>query len=72
MTLRDQVWNATLDMLDERDEFKLSDLEFQESERHTVRRVLRRMEDYGWLDRRTPNSSIWQAGPKYESFIERE
>jgi DNA-binding IclR family transcriptional regulator len=31
--------------------------------RQTVTRILRQLEDDGWLERTEPNSSIWRAGP---------
>jgi hypothetical protein len=49
--------------------FKLADLPFKPSERHTCRRVLREMESYSWLSRDTEHSSIWRAGPKAEMLM---
>lgn len=69
MTLRDQVWDTTLVLLADSETFKLSDLGFDESERHTVRRVLQRMEELDWLSRETKNSSIWHKGPKYREYF---
>jgi len=43
MTLRDDTWNAVLVQLRKTGQFKISDLPFDESKRHTVRRVLREM-----------------------------
>lgn len=69
MTLRDKVWDAVLDTLNDEEAFKVKDLAFDESKRHTVRRVLRRMENHGWVSRETPKSSIWCRGPKYEEQL---
>jgi len=50
-------------------DFKIGDLPFEEGERHTVRRVLRNMEDKGWLRREKKTSNIWKPGQKYEMFV---
>lgn len=69
MTLRDQVWDEALEQLMTTGKFKLSDLPFDESERHTVRRVLRQMEEHNWLSRETEHSSIWRMGEKSEQYL---
>lgn len=69
MTLRDQAWNTILEQIVKSGKFKLSDLPFKESERHTVRRVARALEDYDWLTRDSPNAAIWRAGPKAELLM---
>lgn len=69
MTLRDKVWDEALREIHDNGRFKISDLPFDESERHTVRRVLKRMEKSGWLSRETPNSAIWRLGPDAEDFL---
>lgn len=64
MTLRDSVWDAVLRELTTVGEngFKISDLDFDESQRHTVRRVLREMEKLGWLQRNNERGRIWYPG----------
>jgi len=62
MTLRDQVWNAVLEQLRKTAQFKISALPFGESQRHTVRRVLRNMEKMGLLYRENNRAAIWRIG----------
>lgn len=62
MTLRDEVWDAVLKQLVRTGYFKISDLPFDEGQRHTVRRVLREMEDLGWLERENNRAAIWRIG----------
>ena len=64
MTLRDEAWTTALEQIVKTGKFKLSDLPFKNSERHTVRRVLRELESFGWLERTSPHSSIWRPGPR--------
>ncbi len=68
-TLRDQAWNAAMEQIVKTGKFKLTDLPFKQSERHTVRRVVRSMEAYSWLQRDSEHSSIWRAGPKAELLM---
>lgn len=69
MTLRDEAWNTALEQIVKTGKFKLTDLPFKESERHTVRRVLREMEAYNWLARESEHAAIWRAGPKAEMLM---
>jgi MarR-like DNA-binding transcriptional regulator SgrR of sgrS sRNA len=69
MTIRDDTWDAAFEQLLTTGEFKLTDLPFNESERHTVRRVLREMENKGWLQRET-GSSKWRVGKKAELLMQ--
>jgi hypothetical protein len=69
MTLRDDCWTTALEQIVRTGKFKLTDLPFKESERHTVRRVLREMEGYSWLTRDSQHASIWRAGPKAEMLM---
>jgi hypothetical protein len=62
MTLRDEVWNNVLQRLLKTGKFKATDLQFSETQRHTVRRVLREMEDMHWLTRDSDRSSTWRMG----------
>jgi hypothetical protein len=69
MTLRDEAWNAALEQIVRTGQFKLNDLPFKLSERHTVRRCLKEMQAYSWLTRDSEHSSIWRAGPKAEMLM---
>ena len=69
MTLRDQVWDAVLEELNRTGKFTISDLDFEDSERHTVRRVLRRMEEFGWLRRTNKQAATWRLGTKAEIYL---
>lgn len=64
MTLRDEVWHHVLLQLIKHGPFKISDLPFNEKQRHTARRVLREMEDTGWLTRESNRAAIWKPGEK--------
>jgi len=66
MTKRDNVWDAALTEIVENGTFLIKDLDFEESERHTVRRVLKEMEELGWLARTGTDSRTWQLGSKAE------
>ena len=70
MTLRDQVWNSVLHRLTENGRFQISDLPFNESQRHTVRRTLREMEDFGWLKRTSETGKTWYAGELAEEHLQ--
>jgi hypothetical protein len=70
VTLCDETWNTALEQVNRTGCFKIGDLPFKESERHTVRRCLREMESYSWLSRDSPHSSIWRAGPKSEMLFD--
>jgi hypothetical protein len=69
MTLRDETWNTALVQIVKTGKFKMTDLPFNESERHTVRRVLRQMEAFDWLQRESEHAAIWRAGPKAEMLM---
>lgn len=69
MTLRDDVWNSVLRQLIKTGKFKISDLPFDESKRHTVRRVLREMEELGWLSRENDRSATWRMGELAELHL---
>ncbi|TKX86730.1 hypothetical protein EXE43_06780 [Halorubrum sp. SS5] len=68
MTLRDTTWHTVLLTLTRQDEFKLTDLGFKDSEKHTVKRCLRELEEYGWIERDSPQHSIWRAGPRFKAL----
>lgn len=53
-----------------RGKFRITDLPLEESQRHTVRRVLREIEEMGWVHRDSPRSSIWRLGPKAEMMLD--
>jgi len=69
MTLRDEVWNALLEQIVMTSKFKITDLPFKQSERHTVRRCLRQAEELSWLGRTSEHSAIWRAGPKAKMLL---
>jgi len=69
MTLRDDIWDDVLFRLVHEGKFKISDLGYDESQRNTVRRVLREMEEQGWLSRESEQASIWRLGPKAEMLM---
>lgn len=71
MTLRDEVWNAALRELTaaEESKFKIGDLGFEDSQRHTVRRVLREMEELSWLERENDRSHIWYPGESARQLL---
>lgn len=64
--LRDEVWNATLEQVIKTGKFRVGDLPFRESQRHTVRCVLASMESLGWLRRNSEYDSTWRMGEKSE------
>lgn len=70
MTLRDEVWGAVLKQLSEGGQFKIGDLPFEESQRHTVRRVLRNMEELEYLERANERGRIWYPGDTARQLIE--
>ena len=70
MTLRDDVWDTALMELKNRGKFKISDLPFEEEQRHTVRRVLREMDEKGWVTRESKQAAIWRLGPKAEMVLD--
>lgn len=69
MTQRDNVWSAVLIQLRMAGQFRISDLPFDDGQRHTVRRVLREMESRGWLDRENKRAAIWRLGPEAELHL---
>ena len=70
MTLRDSVWDESLMLILNRGKFRTTDLPFDESQRHTVRRTLKEMEDRDWLRRDTDRSPVWRLGPKAEMVLD--
>lgn len=73
MTMRDDIWNAALEQLVATGKFKsihiMTNLGLEEAQRQTVRRVLREMEEQGWVERETEQSSIWRLGWKGRHFL---
>ena len=67
-TLRDRIWTAALELLVAKGKFKaaelIEDADLKESQRQTVRRTLRALEEDGWLERDSPQSGIWRMGWK--------
>jgi ribosomal protein S19E (S16A) len=70
MTTRDDVWDTVAHELKNRGKFKISELPFEEEQRHTVRRVLKEMEDIGWVRRTSEQAAIWRLGPVAETLLE--
>jgi len=50
-------------------QFRISELPFDESQRHTVRRTLREMETLGWLSRENDRSATWRMGEQAELHL---
>jgi hypothetical protein len=69
MTLRDSVWHEAILMIYKKDSFKISELPFESGQYHTARRVLRSMEEKGYLMRTSQGSSIWRRGPLADALI---
>jgi hypothetical protein len=69
MTLRDDVWDSVLPLIRESGRCKAGDLPFDKSQRHTVRRVLKEMEEKGWLTRPSERSHTWYAGDKAKKYL---
>jgi len=69
MTLRDEVWNETLKQLIKTGYFQISDLPFDEGQRYTVRRVLRDMEEQGWLERESKRAATWAMGERARAHL---
>ena len=82
MTLRDDTWNASLELLVKQQKFKVDhlvdhlneespdDVEISDDQRQTIRRCLRQLEDKGWVERTTEQSEIWRIGWKGEVMLE--
>lgn len=47
----------------------MADLPFKEGQLHTARRVMRSMEQKGYLMRTSEGSSIWRRGPLADAII---
>lgn len=76
LTVRDRVWDATLELLEERPlGLKLWRIRqragLDESHDRTIRRTLRSMEATGWLSRPTENSKRWEHGPKFNERFQK-
>jgi hypothetical protein len=69
MTLRDAVWNSVMKQLVKTGHFRISDLPFNQSQRHTVRRTLRRMEELEWLSRENNRAATWRMGENAELHL---
>jgi predicted transcriptional regulator len=69
MTLRDQVWDAVLKQILKTGYFRISDLPFDEGQRHTVRRTLRVMEEQEWLSRENNRAATWRMGELAELHL---
>lgn len=69
MTLRDHVWSTVLLQLRRTGQFRISDLPYDDEQRHTVRRVLREMEALGWLARESKRAATWRIGEEAELHL---
>jgi hypothetical protein len=69
MTTRDAVWDAVLLELVRVGSFRIGDLPFDRTKRHTVRRVLREMEAMGWLEREDNRAATWRMGEKAQKGL---
>lgn len=69
MTLRDLVWDDVLRRLPEAETIRLQDLDFDDRQRHTARRVLREMAELGWLERAPTRLHIWTPGPLAKLYL---
>lgn len=70
MTIRDEVWDEVLLTLVHKGKFKISDLKFEDEQRHTIRRVLKKMEEDGWVTRESKQAAYWRLGPKAEMLLD--
>ncbi|MUV56229.1 hypothetical protein [Halogeometricum sp. CBA1124] len=68
-TLRDRVWNDVLITVSKQGSFKMGDLGFSESQRHTVRRVLKAMEEQDWLHRENNRMKTWHPGDTAKEYV---
>lgn len=62
MTQRDEVWNKALQLVKSQGKFRISELEFNDGQRTTVRRTLREMEQFGWIGRKSQLDATWRLG----------
>ncbi|WP_049923941.1 hypothetical protein [Halopiger djelfimassiliensis] len=73
-TLRDQIWDATMEKLVAEGKLKAAHVMvhcgLDESQRQTVRRTLRALEEDGWLERDSPQSGIWRIGWKGRMLLD--
>lgn len=69
MTVRDQVWDAVLKQIIKTGQFRISELPFDEGQRHTVRRTLREMEQMDWLTRKNDRAATWRMGEVAELLL---
>jgi len=59
LTLRDQVWDAVLKQILKTGQFRISELPFEEGQRHTVRRTLREMEQRDSVPHKASSASCF-------------
>lgn len=74
-TAGDRVWDATLRALAESDDGTIQAGDVRDRlgepvERRTVTRHLGALETLGWLERDTPQSHTWRAGPRAEEHLD--
>lgn len=61
MAQRDNIWKEVLKLLARKGQFRISELPCAESQRHTIRRVLREMEVLGYVTRESNRSATWRV-----------
>lgn len=73
MTVRDLVWNATLELLQERlmfQQWMVRDrADLRNSHSRTIRRVLKSMAEFGWIERPEGRPNYWMPGKKAEERL---
>lgn len=69
MTWRDDVWSEALQLVRSRGKFRISELEFKDGQRATVRRTLREMEQFGWLRRDSQLDATWRLGEEGKKLL---
>lgn len=68
--VRNEAWSVILDQLATTGWFKISDLPFEEADRHTVRRTIREMEELGWVSREGNRAPKWKRGPVADKLLQ--
>lgn len=74
VTVRDLVWNATLELLQERLMFRQWMVReragLRDSHSRTVRRTLKSMAEFGWIERPDGRPNYWMPGEKAEERLD--
>lgn len=72
MVSKGEVWSAALVELCESGEFVVSDLGFDDDDRHVVRRALKEMNNNGWVTSDGMRSAIRKPGELAEKYLQLE